>query len=163
MAEIPPKPDFMNDEEWNALAGSRDFLLEFRKHPSDHVERYLATNGGEGTDITQGCATCLLWSTGVKSGKERITPLNYMQDGDKVYVVGSLAGLDVHPHWVYNLEAKPVGEVQIHEKRWPVKARRIIGDERADLWPTLTDYFPLWGHFQKYQEREFMLFVLTPA
>ncbi|MCC6381852.1 MAG: nitroreductase family deazaflavin-dependent oxidoreductase [Dehalococcoidia bacterium] len=162
MAVRPPKPDFMGEEAWEALVTGRHALIESRKQPSQHAAAYLQTNGGEGTDITQGGPTCLLWSTGAKSGKERCTPLNYYQDGDKVYVVGSLAGLDVHPHWVKNLEAKPEGEVQIYDKRWAVKARKISGAEREKLWPTLTAHFPLWGHFQKYQEREFQVFELTP-
>lgn len=162
MATRPPKPDFMGEEAWEALVTGRHALIETRKQPSAHAARYLETSGTEGTDITQGGPTCLLWSTGAKSGKERCTPLNYYQDGDKVYIVGSLAGLDVHPHWVRNLEAKPEGEVQIHDKRWAVKARKISGAEREQLWPTLTKHFPLWGHFQQYQEREFQVFELTP-
>ena len=163
MAERPPKPDFMEEDEWNALVGGREALLEGRKQPSPHVGAYIQTDGSQGTDITQGGPTCLLWTTGAKTGKERCSALNYMQDGDKVYVVGSLAGLDVHPHWVRNLEAKPLGAVQIHEKKWDVRVRKVSGDERVAIWPTLTAHFPLWGHFQQYQPREFQVFELTPA
>ncbi|MBT4492494.1 MAG: nitroreductase family deazaflavin-dependent oxidoreductase [Gammaproteobacteria bacterium] len=165
----PPKPDFMDEEEWKQLADSREPLQMMRQSEderpdfmNEHARRYIETNGGEGTDITQGGLTCLVWHTGAKSGVERVTPLNYKQEGELVYVVGSLAGLDQHPHWVHNLEANPETEVQIYEKRWRVKARLLSGDERAALWPRLTEYFPLWGHFQKYSDREFKVFELSP-
>jgi hypothetical protein len=31
------------------------------------------------------------------------------------------------------------------------------------VWPRLVEYFPLWGHFQKYCDREFMVFRLSPV
>ncbi len=165
----PPKPAFMEEQAWNQLVDSREGLQAMRKAKdarpdalNEHARRYLETNGGEGTDITQGGQTCLLWHIGAKSGKERITPLNYLQEGENVYLVGSLAGVDLHPHWVHNVEANPETQVQIHEKRWRVVARLLTGEERAELWPRLTAHFPLWGHFQKYQEREFKVFELSP-
>jgi deazaflavin-dependent oxidoreductase (nitroreductase family) len=84
-----------------------------------------------------------------------------MQDGEDLIVVGSIAGLDRHPHWALNLDANPEAWVQVKAERWPVLAHRALGEERAALWPRLTEYFRLWGHFQKYCEREFMVFVLS--
>ena len=36
-----------------------------------------------------------------------------------------------------------------------------VRDDRAAVWPALTEFFPLWGHFQSYCDREFMVFELT--
>ena len=61
-----------------------------------------------------------------------------------------------------NLEANPNAWVQVKARRWDVVARKLDGKERAAIWPALVDFFPLWGHFQKYCDREFAVFALSP-
>ena len=134
-----------------------------RASSQGHTKMYIEKNGGEGTDIAQGGPTCLVTTVGNKGSRERTSPVNYMQDGDIVYIVGSIAGLDHHPHWVLNLDADSRSWIQVHEKKWETKARKIVGEERGKLWPRLVDHFPLWGHFQKYCEREFAVFEMNPA
>ena len=80
----------------------------------------------------------------------------------RIVVVGSIAGLERHPHWALNLDAEPKAAVQIKAEKRPVPARKLEGEERAAIWPKLTEFFPLWGHFQKYSDREFFVFVLAP-
>lgn len=165
MAErTPPKPDFLSEEEWNALIATRD-PNHVRVGAPFHVKLYQETNGGEGTDMTQGGPTLLLTGTGRKSRKEFTVPLNYMPiDGtDDVIVVGSIAGLEKHPFWALNLASVPRGVVQIHARKYPVTAQKLTPEEKAERWPALTKFFPLWGHFQKYCDREFMVFLLSPA
>ena len=143
------------------LMAARDPAI-IRAGGHDHVRRYLETNG-EGADETQGGPTLLLTTTGRKSGKEIITPVNYMQRGDDMIVVGSIAGLSMHPNWALNLDKTRRGQVQLKARKWSVNARKVTGAERSQLWPSLVAHFPLWGHFQKYCDREFMVFILSPA
>ena len=160
IAQPIPKPDFMGQEEWDLLMKTRSPEI-IRLGARAHVQTYLESNGGGNTYITQGGPTLLLATTGRKSGSEQVMPANFMQEGDIVYVVGSIAGLDRHPHWALNLAEKPEGWVQIKADRYAVDAKLLKGDERAQVWPKLTEFFPLWGHFQNYCEREFMVFRLT--
>jgi len=157
-----PKPDFMAQEEWDLLVKTRNPEI-IRLGSRAHVQQYLENDGAGDTYITQGGPTLLLTTTGRKSGKEHVSPANFMQDGDDVIVVGSIAGLEQHPHWALNLEAKPEGWVQVKARRWPVTARKVVGEERSALWPRLIEFFPLWGHFQKYSDREFFVFILSPG
>ncbi|MBW2315633.1 MAG: nitroreductase family deazaflavin-dependent oxidoreductase [Deltaproteobacteria bacterium] len=159
---VIPKPDFLEQEEWNNLIATRDPAV-IRMASQFHVKRYLELDGGEDTFLTQGAPTLLLGTSGRKSGNEVISPANFFQDGDDLLVVGSIAGLDRHPHWALNLEANPEAWVQVKAKRWPVRAHKLEGEARAARWPELTEFFPLWGHFQKYCDREFFVFVLSPA
>jgi len=156
-----PKPDFMEQEAWNALVATRDVAI-IRAASRAHVQAYLEQEGGGGTFLTQGGPTLLLGTVGRKSGKEVISPVNFMEDGDVVYVVGSIAGLDRHPHWALNLEKTPECWVQVKAKRWDATARKLEGEDRAAIWPRLVGHFPLWGHFQKYCDREFSVFVISP-
>jgi deazaflavin-dependent oxidoreductase (nitroreductase family) len=157
-----PKPDFMEEEEWNNLIAARNPAI-IRMAAKAHVQAYIDSEGEGGTYITQGSPTCLVGAIGRKSGDEQIAPCNFMQDGDVVYVVGSIAGLDKHPHWALNLEANPDCWVQVKAKRRNVNARLVQGDEKKALWPKLVEFFPLWGHFQKYCDREFLTFALEPV
>ena len=160
-AKAIPKPDFMDEEEWDLLMKTRSpEIIRFGSRA--HVQTYLESDGAGDTYITQGGPTLLLWTIGRKSGEEHISPANFYQQGDDVYVVGSIAGLDRHPHWALNLDANPDAWVQVKAKRWAVRARKVVGEERAEIWPKLTDFFPLWGHFQKYSDREFFVFELSP-
>lgn len=156
-----PKPDFMTDEAWQALLAARDHGI-IRAAGLDHARRYRES-GGQGEDATQGGPTIVLTTIGRKSGREVTTAINYLARGDDIIVVGSLAGLSMHPHWALNLDKTPRGWLQLHDRRWAVNARKVTGEERAKLWPSLTEHFPLWGHFQKYSDREFSVFILSPA
>jgi deazaflavin-dependent oxidoreductase (nitroreductase family) len=156
-----PKPDFLGQEEWDNLIKTRDPAI-IRLAAKAHVQMYLDNNGEGTTYLTQGGPTLLLGLKGRKSGDEVISPVNFFEDGDDLYVVGSIAGLDKHPHWALNLDANPEGWVQVKAKRWNVIGHRLEGEERAAMWPRLTEFFPLWGHFQKYCDREFMVFKLSP-
>lgn len=161
VAKEIPKPDFMEQADWDILMKTRSpEIIRFGSRA--HVQMYLDNNGEGATFITQGGPTLLLATTGRKSGEEHISPANFMENGEDVYVVGSIAGLERHPHWALNLDAKPEGWVQVKARRWDVTARKLVGDERAKVWPKLAAFFPLWGHFQKYSDREFSVFLLSP-
>ena len=157
-----PKPDFLTDEQWKDLLQGRVSPDLTRVQSREHARLYQATQGGGGTDATQGAPTLLLTTIGRKSGREITTPLNYVQHGDSVIVVGSLFGFKDHPHWVLNLEKEPRAWVQVKAEKWPANVHRATPEEKNQLWPMLTAHFPLWGHFQKYCERDFRVFFLSP-
>jgi deazaflavin-dependent oxidoreductase (nitroreductase family) len=162
VAKAIPKPDFMEQAAWDALMATRDHAI-VRAGSRAHVQQYLETGGAGDLYLTQGGPTLLIGTTGRRSGKEQISPANFMQDGDDLYVVGSIAGLDRDPYWALNLDARPEGWVQVKAERWAVRAHKLAGNERSALWPRLVEYFPLWGHFQKYCDREFPVFRLSPS
>lgn len=156
-----PKPDFLDEETWGNLIATRDPAI-IRLAAKAHVKMYLESNGGGTSYLTQGAPTLLLGTIGRKSGQEQIAPANFFEDGDDVIVVGSIAGLDRHPHWALNLDQTREAWVQVKERRRPVTVHKLDGEAREAIWPRLTEFFPLWGHFQKYCDREFMVFRLSP-
>ncbi|MAE94681.1 MAG: hypothetical protein CL910_08480 [Deltaproteobacteria bacterium] len=159
--KVIPKPDFLDEEEWKNLTATRDAKV-IAAVAKLHVEKYIEEKGEGDVYLTQGGPTCLVTSIGRKTGNQVVSPANFVQEGDDVYVVGSIAGLEKHPHWALNLDATREGWLQIKAHRYPVKVDRLLGEERAAIWPRLVASFPLWGHFQKYCDREFMVFRLSP-
>jgi deazaflavin-dependent oxidoreductase (nitroreductase family) len=158
------KPDFMSDEDWETLKDQTSSLDRIRGDAKADVEDYLANPDGRATGAgPSGLATLLLTCIGRKSGEKRITPLVFMQDGEEMVVVGSLAGYDSHPAWVLNIRANP--ECWVQRDREVVKAvgRDASNEERAELWPRLTEMFPPWGYFQEQTDRPFAVVILKPT
>ena len=70
------------------------------------VEEFRA-NGGNVGDQFEGADLLLLTTTGAKSGRRRLNPLQYSRVDGAIIVVGAFAGADVNPAWVHNLRANP--------------------------------------------------------
>ena len=80
----------------------------------------------------------LLTTTGRKTGKERTTPLLYLEDGDRWVVVASNGGADWEPGWWLNLRAGGSGTVEVDGQRTAVTGIEIHGPERDEVWQRLT-------------------------
>ena len=175
------KPAFMTDGEWKATLETLTVLNQtipddVWKEVGDKVtsldrirsdgqgdrEKFLSTEGKE-FDEPGVAPTLLLTTIGRKSGKEFTTPVNNMRDGDNYFVVASLAGYDVLPHWYLNLEKNPRVWIQVKDKKVPATARTLTREEKAPLWPRLlAEGQPLWAYFQMFTEREFPVVLVTP-
>lgn len=158
------KPDFMSEEDWQGLKEATESLDRIKGDAKADVADYLANPEGRSTGAgPSGLPTLLLTCVGRKSGEERITPLVFMQNGEDMIVVGSLAGYDTHPAWVLNVRANPECWAQLDDTKIKAVARDASDEEREALWPSLTDLFPPWGYFQKQTDRPFAVVILSPA
>jgi deazaflavin-dependent oxidoreductase (nitroreductase family) len=76
----------------------------------------------------------LLHHVGVRSGRERVTPLAWWSAGETaVAVLASNFGAPRHPSWYYNLLAKPMTIAEIRTETWRVHARVAVANERRQL------------------------------
>lgn len=105
-----------------------------------------------------------LTTVGRKSGRPRSVMLTSpLQQGDAYVVVASRGGDDVHPAWFLNLRDNPDVEVQVVGKpKQKMHARVASADERAEMWPQITDKFRNYAGYQKRTEREIPLVLLEP-
>ncbi len=87
--------------------------------------------------IPGGAPILLLTTTGRKSGKPRTAALLYLEDGERLAIVGSQGGMAKHPLWVLNLQANPEVEVQVGREQRKMLARIATSEEKATLWPRL--------------------------
>jgi deazaflavin-dependent oxidoreductase (nitroreductase family) len=158
------KPDFLSDEDWEMLKDQTSSLERIRGDAKADVENYLANPEGRSTGAgPSGLPTLLLTCVGRTSGEKRTAPLVFLQNGEEMVVVGSLAGYDTHPAWVLNLNANPECSVQRDRDKVTAVARDASDAERAELWPKLTAMFPPWGFFQEQTDRPFAVKVLSPT
>jgi len=158
------KPDFLSDADWAYLKDQTSSLERIRGDGKADVEAYLANPDGRSTGAgPSGLPTLLLTCIGRKSGEKRTVALVFLQDGEDMVIVGSLAGYDHHPAWYLNVRANPKCWVQLDRRKMAVAAREATDKERQELWPELTKLLPLWDHFQKQTDRPFPIVILSPT
>lgn len=158
------KPDFLSDDEWAYLKDQTSSLGRIRSDGKADVEAYLANPEGraEGKGPS-GLPTLLLTTVGRKSGQKRTVALVFLQDGERLVIVASLAGYDQNPAWYSNLQTNAQCEVQLDAKKMKATSRDATDAERRALWPRLIALLPLWDLFQKQTDRAFPIVVLTPT
>jgi len=158
------KPDFMSDEDWAKILDQTSSLGRIRSDGEADVADYLANPAGRATGAgPSGLPTLLLTTIGRKSGVERTVALVFLQDGENLVVVGSLAGYDQHPAWCLNIEANSKCWVQLDDRKMNAVAHMASDAERKALWPKLDALFPVWAHFQKQTDRPFPIVVISPT
>ena len=136
------------------LAAERDFnernIEEFRR------------NGGKVGGQFEGFPLLLLTTTGAKSGQPRINPVAYFDIDDRIYVVGSAAGRDKSPAWVFNLRAEPNATVEIgSDPARPVVARELPREERDRIYAIVVERAPGFGEYEKRTDRVIPIFELA--
>ena len=126
-----------------------------------HTALYRATGGRVGRSVG-GVPVLLLTTTGRRSGRERTTPLGYVEDGRALAVVASNGGMDWFPAWWLNLQARPEATIEIGRRRMPVRAEKADPEERARLWPRFTGLYPGYAKYEERTSREIPVVLLHP-
>jgi deazaflavin-dependent oxidoreductase (nitroreductase family) len=102
------------------------------------------------TSNKRGWGAMHLTTTGRRSGQPRSVIVGYLEDGANLVVMAMNGWDEGHPSWWLNLQADPVGTVQLtKEAPRQVRAREATDDERDRLWhrwvevdPKLTAHAP---------------------
>lgn len=105
----------------------------------------------------------LLHHVGRKSGTPRVTPLLYLDDGERLVIVASKGGTDKNPAWYYNLMAMAATDVEVGRDRRHVRPRLAADEERAGYWPRLVAIYPAYEQYASYTSRTIPIVVLEPA
>ncbi|MER6068954.1 nitroreductase family deazaflavin-dependent oxidoreductase [Streptomyces sp. NPDC001817] len=121
--------------------------------------------GGRYLLSTQMLPGLILTSTGARTGLPRRTPLACMPEGDGKgwLLVGSNFGRPGHPAWSHNLLAHPEASISWKGRDIPVIARLLAGEERAEAWTALLEFWPPYATYQARVTRQIRLFRLTEA
>lgn len=126
------------------------------------IEEFRSNAGVVGGPF-EGATLLLLHTTGAKSGQPRLNPLAYFGFDDKVFIVGSKAGHDTNPDWVYNLRANPGARIEIGTEEYDVTARELPEAERAAVFDRVVAVAPGFGEYQAKTSRVIPLFELQRA
>ncbi len=104
----------------------------------------------------------LLTTVGRKSGKERITPVNYFRDGENYLLVGTNWGKQGQAAWYLNLLRRPEAHIQVKRQVLAVTARPAGENEYGRLWGYVAGLNPFYPRYQAQTRRRIPIVVLTP-
>jgi deazaflavin-dependent oxidoreductase (nitroreductase family) len=121
------------------------------------------SNAGKPTGRFEGRPILLLTMTGAKSGKQRTTPLMYLEDGDRCVVFASKGGGPTNPDWYHNVVANPTVTLEVGAEKFQAKAALATGKERDALFARQVAAFPIFGEYEQKAPRTIPVVVFTRA
>ena len=139
-------PDFSNIDDWN-----KKVIAEFR------------ANGGKVGGMFEGASIILVHHIGAKSGTERVSPMVYFPDGDRMLVVASKAGSPTNPDWYHNLKAHPRVDVEVGTETFPVVVEELARAERDEKWAQITSVAQGFAEYQQKTDRIIPVLALSRA
>jgi len=107
--------------------------------------------------------TLILTTRGRRTGRESSTPLLYVEEGEKLYLVASFGGNDSHPGWYLNLTANADVKADTGHGTRPYRARTLSTDEAGKVWPKLLELYPAYASYQKRTTRVIPVVELAPV
>jgi deazaflavin-dependent oxidoreductase (nitroreductase family) len=117
-------------------------------------------NGGKVGGQFEGAPMVLLHTVGARSGEERVNPLVYQADGDRIAIFGSKAGAPTHPAWYHNLLANPDVTVELGPDTVPMRARVAEPDERERIWSRQKEIMPGFADYEANTTRVIPVVIL---
>jgi deazaflavin-dependent oxidoreductase (nitroreductase family) len=133
-------------EDWNSK-----IIDEFR------------ANGGKVGGQFDGAPLLLLHTTGARTGQERVNPMMYRTDGDRLVVFASKAGADTNPDWFHNLRAHPRVTVEVGAETREAVARVADDAERTRLWEAQKSEWPGFAGYEQRTGRQIPVVILEPT
>jgi deazaflavin-dependent oxidoreductase (nitroreductase family) len=91
----------------------------------------------------------LLTTTGAKSSRPRVTPLNYTTDGERLVVIASKGGSPTHPDWYRNLVAHPEVTIELGAETFRARATPAAEPERTRLFDQQAAQQPFFDGYRK--------------
>jgi deazaflavin-dependent oxidoreductase (nitroreductase family) len=124
------------------------------------IEEFRA-NGGRVGGRFEGRTLLLLHTTGAKSQQERINPLVYIKDGERLVIAASKAGAPTNPDWYYNIVAHPQVTVEVGGEQFQAMATISVEPERTRLFDAMVKVNPGFAEYQEKTTRTIPVIVLT--
>jgi deazaflavin-dependent oxidoreductase (nitroreductase family) len=124
------------------------------------INEFRANDGKVG-GMFAGASMILVHHLGAKSGTERVSPMVYFPDGDRLLIVASKAGAPTNPDWYHNLKAHPRVDVEVGTEKFPVVAEELPRAERDEKWKTITSVAPGFAEYEKKTTRVIPVLALT--
>jgi deazaflavin-dependent oxidoreductase (nitroreductase family) len=87
----------------------------------------------------------LLTCVGARTGRLRTTPMMFVREGERLYVIASNAGAPDDPSWYRNLVANPAVTVEVGTEMFAAEARPLAGPERDRVWSEIKAGYPFFG------------------
>jgi deazaflavin-dependent oxidoreductase (nitroreductase family) len=125
------------------------------------IEEFRA-NGGKVGGGFEGKPLLLLHTKGAKSGEERVNPVAYTKDEDKLVVIASKGGAPTNPDWYYNIVANPLVTVEVGTEKLQAQATLATEPDRSRLYDQMAEVMPGFNDYKLKTTRDIPVIILTP-
>jgi len=125
------------------------------------IQEFRANAGKVGGPFA-GRTLLILHTIGAKSGEERLNPVAYIKDGDRLVIIASKGGAPTNPDWYYNILANPQVTVEVGIQQFAARASIAAEPERTRLYNKMVEMMPGFAEYQKKTTRIIPVIVLTP-
>ena len=115
------------------------------------IDEFRSSEGRVGGRF-EGAPVLLLSTIGAKSGKQRINPMMYLREGERLYVFASKAGAPTSPDWYHNLVANPTVTVEVGTETYEADTEVLTGPERDRVYAAQTAIYPFFADYQEKTE-----------
>ncbi len=139
---------------------------EFDEMNRQVIEEFRASQGVVDTaagGFFKGKPVLILHATGAKTGAERITPLMYLDEGDRRFVFASNGAAPKNPDWYHNIKANPGVTVEMGTESYPATASVIAGPERDRIYAAMAAAWPQFGEYEEKTARKIPVVALDAA
>lgn len=102
----------------------------------------------------------LLTVVGAKTGQLHTTPMMYVREDERMFVIASNIGAPKHPDWYRNLVAHPNVTVEVGSETFAARATPLTGADRQQMWDKLIQRYAFFTDHQAKTEREIPLVEL---
>ncbi len=126
------------------------------------IEEFRANKGKVGGPF-EGRTLLLLHHKGAKTGRERVNPVAYIRDGDRLVIVASKGGAPTNPDWYYNVIANPLVTVEVGTDKFQARAAVANEPERTRLYDKMVAVNPGFDEYRKKTTRQIPVITLTPV
>lgn len=120
-------------------------------------------SGGKTLGRLRGMPILLLTTVGRKTGKQHITPVMYIRDGNNYVITASNAGEAKHPLWFLNLQANPQTKIEVDGMTRSVRAHQASPEKKGRLWPQLVAQAPFFEEYRQKTTRDIPMVILQPT
>jgi len=125
------------------------------------IEEFRANAGKVGGQF-EGGTLLILHTLGAKSGQERVNPVAYTPDQDRLVIIASKGGAPTNPDWYYNIVANPQVTVEVGTEQFTAKASIAPEPERTRLYAKMVEKMPGFAEYEKKTTRKIPVVILTP-
>ena len=124
------------------------------------IKEFRANAGKVGGPFS-GRSLLLLHTVGAKTGQQRINPVAYITDGDRLVIIASKGGAPTSPDWYHNILAHPLVTVEVGTEQFQVMATISAEPERSRLYDKMVEAMPGFGEYRQKTTRVIPVIVLT--
>ena len=124
------------------------------------IKEFRANAGKVGGPFA-GRTLLLLHTIGAKTGQQRINPVAYISDGDRLVIIASKGGAPTSPDWYHNILAHPLVTVEVGTEQFQVMATISAEPERTRLYDRMVEAMPGFAEYQQKTKRVIPVIILT--